>query len=324
MARTKGIQVYPDSNNFMRQAHQISRSAYLLPGVQKRILAILIAQVQIRDNGFELLEVNAGDLLRSLEVADSHYAFVRDHMKALKGAIIEYVKSRDVYKFKLNEDLQPFILGLKAHWATIKITDLNKLTGKYAHRIYDLIMAGKGFAGTGGNRPGEWFVDLEFDNLRVIFKVNPNEYKATNDFRKKVLDAPIQEINKAGIGIKIATDYDRFRHGRTLSGVRLLVKSTLPGEPKNVTPTPAETEDDLLKEAHRVRFEELVALELAQKPLPGFESSDPRWAAELAALNTLKKELATSKTKPSKKKKAKPEDEVYSAEALLSGKGIRT
>lgn len=291
MARTKGIQVYPDANGFIKQANQLARMAYSLPGTQRGILAVLISQVQVRKNGFELLEVAAGDMARALGIAPGNNDWLREHMKALRGQTlgqehpdgswkvfgwvdtIEFVKSRDVFKFRLSPDLLPFILDLKAQWALIQIADLNKLTGKYSHRIYDQVMSASGFEGQGGNKPGEWFVDLDFADLRVLFRIEEGEYKRTESFRRVVIDNPVRQINEANIGIHLAADYDRFRRGRTLSGVRLLVKSTLPGEPRNVTPSPQEDEEaaliainqDLYNRLLREEPEDMFGGELARQ-----------------------------------------------------------
>lgn len=276
MARTKGIQVHPDTSLFIRQAHQISRAAYILPATQKQLLTLLIAQVQIRNNGFELLEVGLTDLLVALKIDDSHAEFLRDHVKALVGAVVEietadewvvhqwvstarYIKSRKVFQFKLHEELLPHVLEIRSLWSRITLSDLTKLTGKYSVRLYEIVMAEKGFEGQGGNKPGEWFVDLDLADLRVRFKIGPTEYKMTNDFRKKVLDAPLREINRANIGIQITADYDRFRRGRSLFGVRLLVKSTRPGEPRNVTPSAAEAEEDALIALNQELYDRLLA-----------------------------------------------------------------
>lgn len=276
MARTKGIQVHPDSSLFIRQAHQISRAAYILPATQKQLLALLIAQVQIRNNGFELLEVGLTDLLTALKIDAANAEFLRAHVKALVGAVVEietdeewvvhqwvstarYIKSRKVFQFKLHEELLPHVLEIRSLWSRIALADLTKLTGKYSVRLYEIVMAARGFEGQGGNKPGEWFVDLDLADLRVRFKIAPGEYKLTSDFRRKVIEAPVREINNAGIGLQISLDYDRFRRGRSLLGVRLLVKSTRPGEPRNVTPSAAEAEEDALIALNQKLYDKLLA-----------------------------------------------------------------
>lgn len=299
MARKKGIQVIPDTSLFIRQAHQISRAAYILPATQKQLLILLVAQVQIRKTGFELLEVGLSDLLAALEIDASNSEFLRTHVKALVGAVVEietddewvvhqwvstarYIKSRKVFQFKLHEELLPYVCEVKDFWSKIALTDLNRLQSKYSVRLYELVMAAKGFEGQGGNKPGEWFVDLDFADLRVRFKVGPGEYSRTGNFRTNVIDLPIQEINKAKIGITIKADYDRFRRGRSLLGVRLLVKSTRPGEPRNVTPTQQDEDDDALIALNQELYDQL----LKDEPPDMFGGEMGRQANAFKALKT--------------------------------------
>lgn len=316
MARTKGIQVYPDASLFIRQAHQISRAAYILPATQKQLLTLLVAQVQIRNSGFELLEVGLTDLLTALEIDDGNGDFLRDHVRGLAGGVVEietdeewvvhqwvstarYIKSRKVFQFRLHEELLPHILEVKELWSKLALADLNKLQGKYSIRLYEMIMAASGFAGQGGNKPGEWFLDLDFDDLRARFKVAPDEYKMKADLRKWVIEAPIREINKAGIGLKIEYDYDRFRRGRTLSGVRLLVKSTRPSEPRNVTPTKEEDEEDALIALNQDLYDRLLR-----------EEPEDMFGGDLARQgNAYKALLKHPDFKPLPKKRGRPRKE---------------
>lgn len=313
MARTKGIQVHPGPSLFIRQAHQISRAAYILPPTQKQLLTLIVAQVQIRNNGFELLEVGLSDLLAALEIDDSHSEFLRAHVKGLVGEVLEieteeewvvhqwvstarYIKSRKVFQFKLHEELLPYVCEVKDFWSKIALADLNKLQSKYSIRLYELVMAAKGFEGQGGNKPGEWFVDLDLAELRVMFKIGPGEYSRTGNFRTNVIDLPIQEINKAGIGITIKADYDRFRRGRSLLGVRLLVKSTRPGEPRNVTPTQEEEDEAALIALNQELYDQL----LKDEPPDMFGGEMGRQANAFKALK------AHPKMKPLPKKRRSP------------------
>lgn len=276
MARTKGIQVIPSEDDYVIQAHQISRAVYIMPTLQRRLLHLLMAQVQIRQEGFELLEMSTGDIVRALHEADSHYGLVREAVKGLMGQILDidtpdgwiqfhwvdvarYIKSRDVVQFKVSPELLPYVLEVKEMWRQISVTDMTKLTGKYSIRIFELVMANRGFAGKGGNRSGEWFTDLAFGDARLMFKIGPDEYKRTEAFRRVVLDGPIREINASGIGLRLEANYDFFRRGRNLLGVRIKAKFSRPTEPRNVTPSREEEEEDALLELNRDLYERLLA-----------------------------------------------------------------
>lgn len=276
MARTKGIQVIPSEEDYVLQAHQISRSVYSMPTLQRRLLHLLMAQVQIRGEGFELLEMTTGDIVRALQEPDSHYGLVREAVGGLMGQFLDidtpegwvqfhwvdvarYIKSRDVLQFKVSPELLPYVLEVRELWRVISVADMTRLTGKYSIRIFELVMANRGFAGKGGNRPGQWFTDLNFGDARTMFKIGPEEYKRTGNFRTNVIDFPIREINASGIGLQLEADYDFFRRGRKLLGVRIHAKLTSGGGVRDVTPTRGEASEDALLALNQDLFDRLLA-----------------------------------------------------------------
>ena len=276
----KALKVIPNRDDYLLQSHQISRAAYLLPVVQRRLLHVILCQVQRVGDGEHIYEMTVGDVVRALGMDDGSQSY--EAIRAAAKGLMQYVldldtedgwvmyhwvdratlsRKRDTLKFKIDPEMIPHLLEIGQLWTKIPVADLTRLQGKYAYRIFELVMANRGFAGKGGNKPGEWFTDLEFETLRVMLKMAPHEYKLTADLRKKVVDTPIREINEARLGLELTADYDFFRRGRTLRGVRILAHLLRPDEPRNVTPTPADTEEDTLLEYNRELFERLLAEE---------------------------------------------------------------
>lgn len=306
MANRKALQVTPSDEDYVLQANVISRAAYTMPVMQRRLLHLVMAQVQINNGTLAVVEMKVGDIVRALRLGDAgpRYEEVRLAAKALVSQVLdvdtpdgwkvypwvrlaEYIRSRDVVQFRLSEDLLPYIRDVQDLYQTIAIADMASLQGKHALRVFELIMANRGFMGRGGNDPGAWYVDLEFDSLRTLLKIKPNEYKQTSDLRKKVIDTPVREINEAGIGLRVECDYDTLRQGRRLLGVRLNCKLLKKRDPRPVTPaTKQEDEEERLKEKYPERYAELLAAAKKQHALPGLKL-DP----ELEALRRLAEEV---------------------------------
>ena len=99
-----------------------------------------------------------------------------------------------------NDEIKGYLLGLRDHFTVFSLGDVGRLQARGA-RYFEWILANQGFEGTGGNRKGEWFVDIEFSALRTMFMIAPSEYKRTSNFRMRVVDDPIREINDADLGI---------------------------------------------------------------------------------------------------------------------------
>lgn len=267
MASKKAVQVVPTEEDYVIQSHDISRAAYSMPVLERRLLYLAMAQVRPDDEEPSKIEMKTVDVAKALgmtddkgEVRGKDYTSIREAAAGLRGQVLNldtpfgwiitgwvhtatWIKSRDVIQLKLSDDVMPFAWELQS-FGILQVRDLAKLQGQYSQRLFELVMSWKGMSGKGGNKPGTWFVDAEFATLRARYKIQPQQYKATNDLRKRIIDDPVREINEANIGIRIDCDYDYFRHGRKLLGVRLKVKETKPGEPRPVTPaTKAEKEE---------------------------------------------------------------------------------
>lgn len=261
MAKAK--QVIPTTQDYAVQSTIISRASYSMPTMQRRLVYLAMAQVRQDDDELPMIEMTVGDIARALDVGTggSQYDQVVAAIDGAMGRVltiqtedgwekinwfrkVAYIKTRNAIKMQLHPDLKPYCLALQSAFSTIYIEDVAKLTGRHAQRLFELIMANNGLAGTGGNKPGCWYYDAEFAHLRFLLEIAPHEYKMTNDFRKFVIDGPVREINEAGLGIRIECDYDRFRRGRQLLGVRLNCKTLKKGEPRPVTPATASEFDD--------------------------------------------------------------------------------
>jgi plasmid replication initiation protein len=110
-------------------------------------------------------------------------------------------------------------------------------------------MSENGHAGKNGNRPGEWFLELDIPTLRKRFAVRDHEYKRTGDLRQRVIDPPAEEIDKnpeLPIGVKV----EYLRKGKRLRAVRYNCKWLRKGDPLPVNPTTAsgEQEQKLIEE----------------------------------------------------------------------------
>jgi plasmid replication initiation protein len=286
-----------------------------MPVMQRRLLHLVMAQAQIEGEGIAKVEMNVGDIVRALGLSDAgpRYEEVRAAVRGLMGQVLDidttdgwvqfhwvdvarYIKSRDSIQLRVSDELLPHVLDIKDMWRIISLGDMTQLQGKHSFRIFELVMADRGFAGKGGNRPGEWFTDLDFGDLRTLLRIKPEEYKLTTDFRKRIVDGPVREINDAGLGLRIECDYETFRRGRSLRGVRLNCKLLKAGDPRPVAPaTKAEREEEDLAEKYPERYAQLLKEARAQKALPGLKLSPETDALRLLAAEVKGKKAALPK-----------------------------
>src|SRR5271163_3272546 len=91
MTLTQPLTVEPTNNDFLIQANQVSRSAYLMPLVQRRLIYLAVANSQKifdKSNKNELytLEMSVGYILRALGMNDSKKSY-DEIREAVEGAV---------------------------------------------------------------------------------------------------------------------------------------------------------------------------------------------------------------------------------------------
>jgi plasmid replication initiation protein len=128
-------------------------------------------------------------------------------------------------------ELAGVLLELKRVYAKIDLKDLGKLQSKYAIRYFEMAKSYESLAGKDGNREGYWYFERTLPELRELFAIAPEAYAETRDFRKKVIEQPVKELNAAEIGVTIVTE--GIKQGRKLQGIRFdcnKTRKTLPAK----------------------------------------------------------------------------------------------
>jgi len=192
------------------------------------------------------------------------------------------------FNLTFNPDLGRLIVELKGK-AKLDLIDMGKLQSKYAIRFYELALSYAGFAGKNGNKENCWYFEREIGELRMMFGIEDSKYKVTGNFRTKVVDEPIQEVNTADLGFRIEIEY--IRKGKKLTGFRFCCQYESRTE-REATP-PAETltekENEKLKKLYPEQWEKYYQDELQQKQL--FPCPSTTWdiACQNRAFDRLRK-----------------------------------
>jgi plasmid replication initiation protein len=219
----------------------------------------------------------------------------------------EFNKDTGVCTMTFDQDLAEFLKELKWLYAKINLKDLGRLQSRYAPRIYELAISYSSLRGKDGNDAQSWYLEKTLEELRNLFGIAPEEYKENREFRRKVIEVPIREINEAGIGVEIKTE--SIKNGRNLAGLRFdckkVSRTTKKKRGKKEAPQPAalpepdprtagerlEKEKEHLKERYPEEFAGLY--ENALRDLPVFAGnvgeSFRKAAAEQNALQELRK-----------------------------------
>jgi plasmid replication initiation protein len=153
--------------------------------------------------------------------------YIKHDIDTLKLAKYEpdFPKMSDRIFMSFNRDLGEAIKAFKKAYAKLDLVDLGRMRSLYAVRYYEIAMSWSSEAGKNGNKPDQWYFEKSLVELRILFMIDENQYKLTRDFRIKVIENPLKELNEAEVGIKIAPEY--MREGRKLVWVRFHCEHTV-------------------------------------------------------------------------------------------------
>ena len=221
-------------------------ASYNLDLVEQRL--ILLAILEAREKGHSTdkdLTVHAETYITHFNVTPQNaYIVLKDASKSLferrfsyqkltaKGNIenvlsrwvqrISYVENEALVRFRFSDDVIPLITQLEQHFTSYELEQVSNLTSIYSIRLYELLIAWRS--------TGKVFF-IELDEFRSKLGIENNEYKRMGQFKEKVLDFAISQINTH---TDITVDYEQHKAGRTITGFSFTF--TQKKQPKDVTP----------------------------------------------------------------------------------------
>ena len=119
---------------------------------------------------------------------------------------IAYVDSAGILELVFAPDVIPLITELEQSFTSYELKQISSLTSKYAIRLYELLIQWRSV----GKTP----VFL-VDDFRFKLGLGSNEYKIMSNFKKKVLDAALIQINEK---TDIVASYEQHKSGRNITG----------------------------------------------------------------------------------------------------------
>ena len=119
---------------------------------------------------------------------------------------IAYVDSAGILELVFAPDVIPLITELEQSFTSYELKQISSLSSKYAIRLYELLIQWRSI----GKTP----VFL-VDDFRFKLGLGTDEYKIMSNFKKKVLDAALTQINEK---TDIVATYEQHKSGRNIIG----------------------------------------------------------------------------------------------------------
>jgi plasmid replication initiation protein len=135
---------------------------------------------------------------------------------------VSYVEGSGVIKLRFSPEIIPLITQLEKNFTSYELAQVASL-GLYATRLYELLIVWR----STGKVP-----EINLNDFRNKMGLASNEYKLMHNFKNRVLEPAIKQINEY---TDITASYEQHKQGRTIVGFsfKFKQKSVLKIENKN-------------------------------------------------------------------------------------------
>lgn len=217
----------------------IQKSRFSLSLLQQKIVLYLISQITSFDKEFKLYEFDIREFCQVCGIDfdnGGNYAYLKEQIKTIadkslwikiedEETLLRWIekpyinKKEGKIKIRLDEDMKPFLLQLKANFTQYELIYTLHFKSKYSIRLYELIKS-------------IHYHDLEpyeriytVDELKTL--LDAEKYDTYQHFREKVLDKAVEEINKHS---DKTVSYQPLRTGRRIGKIHFRIESKEPIE----------------------------------------------------------------------------------------------
>ena len=124
----------------------------------------------------------------------------------------EYNSNIGVF-IKLNDELKPFLLNLKDHYTQYTLDCILVMKSAYSIRLYEMIQSrlmSKTLPRDGTN------IEMSVETLRECCGCESKAYNTFSNFRNRVIDVAVKEINEKTL---YTLSFDYVKKGRSVTGM---------------------------------------------------------------------------------------------------------
>lgn len=213
----------------VKKDNALMNAAYTLTLAEQRLILMAVAEaaedvgklkhtkIHAHDyaNRFNLTKWTAYEALNSAseQLFERRFSYQE---KSEKGNIsqvksrwvqsIKYVVNEGLVEIKFADDVLPFLCELKSRFTTYNLEAVSELTSVHAIRLYELLIAWRSTNKT---------PKISIEDLRLRLGIEPGEYARMTDFKRRVLDAGIKQVNAHS---DITANYEQQKTGRKITG----------------------------------------------------------------------------------------------------------
>jgi len=217
------------AKEIVKKDNQLINAAYTLTLSEQRLILLAVVQGAGEPDTLREMSVHALDYAERFNLTPrAAYAALSDATTQLferrfsydqinKRGNLEHVVSRWVSKVTYVEGegivrlsfaavVMPVLCGLQSRFTWCGLEHVASLTSAHAIRLYELLIAWR----STGKTPV-----IQLEDFRRRLGIEPDEYRKMNDFKKRVLDSALSQINTH---TDIIASYTQHKKGRSIVG----------------------------------------------------------------------------------------------------------
>lgn len=122
-----------------------------------------------------------------------------------------YAENESYIKIKFTDEILPLVTMLEKHFTSYELQQVASLKSVHAIRLYELLIQYR----TVGK------VEIDLSDLRLKLGIADGKYPTMNNFKARVLDVGIKQINEH---TDITAKYEQVKQGRTIIGFKFSFK----------------------------------------------------------------------------------------------------
>lgn len=207
----------------------IQNSRFSLSAQEQKIILYIISKIKPTDKDLKKHTIALRDLcdLCGIEYHGQNYKNFKDSIQALANKSfwllqadgkeilvrwlheVELDTAKNAFTFSLNEYLKPYLLLLNENFTKYELTHILKMRSKYSIRLYEILKS-KSHLG---------IYKISVDDLKK--QLHTAEYSVYKDFRTRVIETAIEEINTLS---DIIVNFEPIRESRKITTLKFFIE----------------------------------------------------------------------------------------------------
>lgn len=202
----------------------IQKTRYSLNTQQQKVILYLISKIRPDDDELREYDYDLKDFCRVCGISyhGQNYSNIKEsilqlHNKAFwitteeKETLVSWIMKATIYKndtrlrIRLDDDLKPFLLHLREQFTAYELSYILVMRSKYSIRLYEYLKSYHSLS----------VITVSVEELKELLECN-SEYTRWDNFRMRVLDKAISEIN-AYTDLEVKPEF--VRKGRVIDKI---------------------------------------------------------------------------------------------------------